>query len=116
MPSPWWSAPPDDPPSELAQVGQRLLQLPLGLSEQHAALPVSDVRPQELEGHTEGEQPLLAPSCRSRSSRRRSSSPARTIRARDSRNSASCARSSACSRSFSKAKWAADPAASSSAG
>ena len=48
-----------DPPSELAQVGQRLLQLPLGLSEQHAALPVSDVRPQELEGHTEGEQPLL---------------------------------------------------------
>ena len=44
-----------------------------------------------------------APSWRSRSSRLRSSSPARTMRARDSRSSGSWARSSACSRSFSSA-------------
>ena len=47
------------------------------------------------------------PSCRLRSSRRRSLSPASTTRARDARSSRSWASSSACSRSFSSAKPAA---------
>ena len=42
-----------------------------------------------------------APSCRLRSSRRRSAVPASTIRARDARSSSTRARSCACSRSFS---------------
>ena len=48
-----------------------------------------------------------APSCRSRSRRWRSGSPASTIRAREARSSSSRARTSACRRSFSSASRAA---------
>ena len=57
-----------------------------------------------------------APSWMSRSIRRRSSSPAATIRRRDSCTRPSCARSSAARRAFSSARRAAMPAASSSRG
>ena len=57
-----------------------------------------------------------APSCRSRPSRRRSASPASTIRARDARSASSRARSSTSSRSFSSASAAAPAASRSSSG
>ena len=53
-----------------------------------------------------------APSCRSRSSRRRSSSPIRSMRSRERRSSSIFARSSASSRSLSSASAAAAPTAS----
>ena len=57
-----------------------------------------------------------APSCRLRSSRRRSVSPALTMRARDARSSSIRARSSAASRAFSSASAAAAPPRATSCG
>ena len=60
MPSPWsvstagWI-----PRASSRKSASAACSSPSVSSEQHAALPVSDVRPEELEGHTEAEQPLL---------------------------------------------------------
>ena len=107
-----------DATRELAQLLQDVSNLDLGLVEQTR---VASASPVDRDRSSCSVIPIpssrcWAPSCRSRSSRRRSSSPARTMRARESRSSSSCARSSACSRSFSSASRAAEPAASSSAG
>ena len=76
----------------------------------------ADLLLQQAELERQGDEPLLAPSCRFRSRRCRSFWPASITRAREPLSSSSRARSSACSRAFSSAIPAAAVTASSSSG
>ena len=104
-----------DPAGELAQLGDRLLDLVLR-ARQHGRLPASPSRRREAEHDGERDESLLGSVVELRSMRRRSASVAATSRARDARTSASCARTSAARRSFSSTSPAVARTDSTSAG
>ena len=103
---------------ELPQLGHRLAELRLGFVEARKLRSCSG--PSRLRTRrSASESPTRrcwAPSWRSRSSRRRSASPASMMRAREERRSSSWARASAWRRSFSSARRAADATSSTSSG
>ena len=100
-----------DPLRELAQLAQRAAGARLSLSAR-SSLPDGSTRlPSSWRPIPSASSRCWAPSSwRSRSRRRRSSSPPCTMRARDLRSSTSCALSSAWSRAFSSASPVAEPA------
>ena len=107
-----------DAARELAQLADRELELVDGVGEHLVELGRRRRPPSRFcaarSSSASATSRCWAPSWMSRSIRRRCSSPAATIRARDSWTCASCARSSASRRAFSSASRAAAPAASSS--
>ena len=87
-----------DAARELAQLGEARLQLDHRAIEQLRESPPGPYRRACAHGRAAGRAPTsraCAPSCRLRSRRRRSVSPASTSRARDARSSTTLARSSA---------------------
>ena len=95
-----------DPVRELAQVGEPGLQVarhPV-TSSRSSALPDCAARRRASCSISAAEtKRCCAPSCRSRSSRRRAASAASTMRVRDARTSRACAASASCRRSRSSA-------------
>ena len=104
-----------DSAGELAQLGDRLLDLVLRARE-HVCSAGVGAGSCEAERDRERDEPLLRAVVEVALDRRRSASVAATIRTRDARTSASCARTSAARRSFSSTSPAVARTDSTSAG
>ena len=106
-----------DPARELAQLGERLASSSLAaVTSSSARRVVADAAASRRSCSASATSRCWAPSCRLRSSRRRSASPAATIRSREAWSSASRISDSACRCSFSSAIAAAARTASTSSG